>query len=103
MQALIQKLCIWVLSLIPFAYISYVSMKDLGPKTDMYTFAALGISMAALALSMYIAERWCKRWDYWDAQERQYEQQVQQERERKAKWQQASERMRSQNNQAVGS
>lgn len=84
MHAFIQKTCIWLLSMVPFAIISYISLKDLGPQTDWHALISIGIGASSFALSLYIGDRWCGQWNLWDQQEREQQQIDEHKKQRQA-------------------
>jgi hypothetical protein len=67
--ALIQKTCIWALSLVPFAYVSFTRMHGFGPEVTMASLLAIGHCIVVLGLSMYLAQQWCTLWNMQDAED----------------------------------
>lgn len=58
----LQKTCIWVLSLVPFAIVSLAYMPAFGPNVSVGSLIAIFHCMSVLAGCMYLAERWMAFW-----------------------------------------
>ncbi len=66
----LQKISIWVLSLIPFAIVSLTYMPAFGPHVSAGSLIAIFHCMTVLAGCMYLAERWMAFWRVEDADDR---------------------------------
>lgn len=59
---IVQKVCIWLNSLSLFALVSYWAMQGHSNEVTADSLISIGVSMCALGLSMFIAERWMAIW-----------------------------------------
>lgn len=59
---IVQKTCIWINSLSLFGLVSYWSMQGHSNEVTIDSLLSILVSMCALALSMFIAERWMAIW-----------------------------------------
>ena len=68
MTAFLQKTCIWILSFVPFAYVSWKVLPEHGLGLMDASSAALGYCAAMFALGVCMAVSWCRLRNIRDAE-----------------------------------